>query len=99
MLPALRLALICPLLMLPALTACAPVGAPPVPARAMPPLPEDMLRPCARPTDFLTGSPALTRSGVEILAGRLGDALIDCGNEKHALAAWAAGVTADLAGN
>ena len=38
-------------------------------------------------------------SGVEILAGRLGDALIDCGNEKHALAAWAAGVTADLAGN
>ena len=92
-----RLAPICLACLSLALTACAPAGAPLPPTLA--PLPEAMLRPCARPLDFLPGTGAdLSRAETEILAGRLGDALADCGAEKAGLAAWARGVIADLEG-
>lgn len=77
-------------------SACAPAGAPLPPP--LPDLPAAILQPCARPTDFLPGGPA-SQAATEIMAGRIGDALVTCGAEKAALATWARGVAADLGGS
>lgn len=61
------------------------------------PLPEAALAPCADPADFLpAGEAPLTQAQVEVAFGRTGSALVRCGREKAALAAWARGVRADL---
>lgn len=87
---ALHLAPIAWLCLLTACTGFAPAGA--ISTQDLPPA---ATRPCGRPGDFLAPGP-LTQGQTEILVGRIGDELTRCGDEKAALAAWAAGVLADL---
>lgn len=51
---------------------------------------ETTLAPCSRPEAHLSAR------DWEIIAGRIGDALIDCGAKQAALAEWAKGVAATL---
>jgi predicted negative regulator of RcsB-dependent stress response len=56
-----------------------------------------VLRPCAHPSVFFPAG-EMSQARAEIAAGRMGDALLRCGQEKQALAAWAQGVQQDFGG-
>jgi hypothetical protein len=66
------------------LTACG--DSRPFGAARVPPPDAQATAPCARPEDMLGAG------DWEVIAGRIGLALIRCGQEKQLLAAWAAGV-------
>lgn len=53
-------------------------------------------QPCPHPADLATARDA--RADWEILAGRLGDALIDCETRRAGLAQWAAGTGTAIKG-
>lgn len=78
-----------PLLAALLLTACG--GWKPSGGVRVPPPDAALMAPCARPEDQLRGG------DWEIIAGRLGLALIRCGQEKQALADWSADVVETLA--
>lgn len=61
------------------------------------PLPPAAARACLVPGQII-GSAPLSVGAVEVAVGRMGDELLRCGAEKAALAAWALGVQAALAG-
>lgn len=69
-------------------------GGLPVQSDALPP---GAARACLAPGAIIGAAP-LSVGGVEVALGRVGDELLRCGAEKAALAAWAVGVQADLAG-
>lgn len=77
------------------LPACA--GLKPVGRIEVAPLPVAAERGCLHPADVLPDG-ALTQAEAEIVMGRLGDALLVCGREKAALAAWARVVAEELRG-
>lgn len=58
----------------------------------MPPLPDEVAAPCPHPRDVVRGV-----SDWEILAGRLGDELIECGAEKAVAVGGYDGVRAAVA--
>lgn len=47
------------------------------------PLPETVSQPCPHPSDVIAGVHGTTVGSDEIRMGRLGDALIECGQEKE----------------
>lgn len=67
------------------------------PQNELPELPERAFAPCASPLDYFPGG-AMSAGDTEIDVGRMGDALLICGREKAALAAWGAGVLSDFGG-
>ena len=69
-------------------TACA--GSKPAGARLEPP-PPGALRACRHPATFL---PAPGAGDWEIIAGRIGDELLRCADEKRVLTLWVQGVSA-----